>query len=394
MLPSAAKKPRDPRLDFFRGLSLFFIFLAHLRGDWLAQFIPARFGLSDAADAFVFLSGMAAAIAFGGTFARRGFRLGLARIALRCWQLFIAHLGLFIALAVVAAGADALSGPGAGGALGLQRFLNDPGGAMLGIVTLTYIPDNLDILPLYITVLALVPGAMLLSRLHPLAVMAVSIGLYAFAWATGFNLPAGRGPGSVWYFNPLCWQMIFFTGFSIGRGWIRPRLGWWPVLAPAILVVVAGAVVSFPGFQGLAPAIDTLHGLIQRHADKTDLDPLRYGHFLALAYVAASVIRGRETLLIHPRIRAIHRCGQQGLSVFLTGEILSQTGGVVLDRLGTGAPAQILVNVLGILGMIAIARVVGWFKSVPWQQPPPIAPRPAAASAQAPPSNQAASTCG
>ena len=63
--PSPAKRPRDARLDFFRGLSLVAIFFAHIPGGWGREFIWARFGLSDAAHVFVFISGFAAALAFG-----------------------------------------------------------------------------------------------------------------------------------------------------------------------------------------------------------------------------------------------------------------------------------------------------------------------------------------
>src|SRR5271169_5731663 len=100
--PVGAARPRDPRLDFFRGSAMFIIFIAHCRGNILLNVIPARFGISDAADMFVFLSGMAASIAFGGTFIRHGFAMGTVRIAYRCWQLFVGHLGLFFVIAAVA----------------------------------------------------------------------------------------------------------------------------------------------------------------------------------------------------------------------------------------------------------------------------------------------------
>ena len=86
------RKPRDVRVDFFRGAALLIIFVAHVPGNWLGNWIPARFGMSDAAHMFVFISGYAAAIAFGGTFVRHGFVAGTARIAMRCLQLYGAHI--------------------------------------------------------------------------------------------------------------------------------------------------------------------------------------------------------------------------------------------------------------------------------------------------------------
>ncbi|MGB0904763.1 MAG: OpgC domain-containing protein, partial [Mangrovicoccus sp.] len=79
---------RDPRLDFFRGIAMFIILFAHIPGNWWTLWIPARFGWSDATEIFVFCSGMASAIAFGGAFARKGWWLGTARVAFRIWQVY------------------------------------------------------------------------------------------------------------------------------------------------------------------------------------------------------------------------------------------------------------------------------------------------------------------
>src|SRR3546814_2318146 len=70
---------RDPRLDFFRGVAMLIIFVAHVPDNPWAGFIPARFGWSDATEMFVFCSGFAAAIAFGGSFATAGFGYGTVR---------------------------------------------------------------------------------------------------------------------------------------------------------------------------------------------------------------------------------------------------------------------------------------------------------------------------
>ncbi|MCM0020777.1 MAG: OpgC domain-containing protein, partial [Tagaea sp.] len=207
------KKPRDPRLDFFRGLSLLAIFFAHIPGGWARELIWARFGLSDAAHVFVFISGFAAAIAFGGTFVKMGFLAGTARIAWRVCQLYACHLALFfLALFLVAAFeldyADYL---------GIEGFFADPISSIVALFTLRYVPTYFDILPLYMLVLASVPLVMALARVHPGLVIALSVASWSFVQATGFNLPAGEGRG--WGFNPLAWQLIFLAGFAFSRGW-------------------------------------------------------------------------------------------------------------------------------------------------------------------------------
>ena len=70
--PAAAVSGRDPRLDFYRGLAMFIILVAHIPVNAWAGWIPARFGFSDATEIFVFCSGMASAIAFGGACAGLG----------------------------------------------------------------------------------------------------------------------------------------------------------------------------------------------------------------------------------------------------------------------------------------------------------------------------------
>ena len=58
--PTAARQ-RDPRLDFYRGIAMFIILVAHIPTNAWANWIPARFGFSDATEIFVFCSGMASA---------------------------------------------------------------------------------------------------------------------------------------------------------------------------------------------------------------------------------------------------------------------------------------------------------------------------------------------
>ena len=61
-IPVAAA--RDLRLDFFRGLAMFFILLAHIPYNIIGDYVPSHWGWSDAAEIFVFCSGMASALAF------------------------------------------------------------------------------------------------------------------------------------------------------------------------------------------------------------------------------------------------------------------------------------------------------------------------------------------
>jgi hypothetical protein len=374
---ASAIRARDPRLDFFRGSAMFIIFIAHCRGNYLWNYIPARFGVSDAADMFVFLSGMAAAIAFGGTFVRLGWLVGTARILFRCAQLFVAHLGLFFAGAMIIAAGTRHLGIDYVGLLNLQRFFADPGSALVGLFTLSYVPHYFDILPLYIAVLAMVPVMMVLARIHPACAMAASIALWAVANRFGLDLPANADDQPVWYFNPLAWQFIFFTGFALRRQWVSVPLDSKLLLWGSIVVLLLGLGISLPSVFEHVPPIDWLRVWIADHTDKTNLDLLQYVHFLAEAYVAVVILKGREQVLLEPPWIAFVKCGQQALSIYVSCELLAHIGGMAFDHWGNGWAMQIAVNALCFAALFAVAFVARWVKRPPWK-------RPAAAMASAP----------
>lgn len=360
---------RDPRLDFFRGLAMFFIYAAHCHGNVLYNWIPARFGPSDAADLFVFVSGMTVAIAFGGTFNRSGWLIGTARIAHRCMQLYAAQIGMFCALAMtVIVGTRYWQGANYVEAIGFQHFLADPASALVGLLTLTYVPPYVDILPLYMVVLAMVPVAMALARIDYRLVPAASVGLYLAANFWHLNLP-NETEELAWHFDPFAWQLIFFTGFTLQRGWLRVPLASPWLFNVAIAVVVLGLTISLPAVTSHVPAAEALRRWVAVDNSKMYLDPIRYVHFLAVAYVTVALLRGREALLLRPALAPIVKCGQQALSVFVSGMILSHAGGMVFDHAGTGLGPQIMINGVSISALIAIAYAVAWFKTKPWAKP-------------------------
>src|SRR5262244_948260 len=63
---------RDVRLDLFRGLSLFFIFIDHIPNNVLSYVTLRSIGFSDAAEVFDFISGYAAATVYGKALRRQG----------------------------------------------------------------------------------------------------------------------------------------------------------------------------------------------------------------------------------------------------------------------------------------------------------------------------------
>ena len=370
---------RDPRLDVARGLAMAIILMAHIPGNPVIEFIPARFGPSDATEMFVFCSGFASALAFGGTFARAGFAFGTLRIAHRCWQIYWSHLALFVTVAALCVAGSAL--PGAVDyvhALWLQPFFAEPRQGLLHLVTLTYVPNYFDILPMYLVVLAMVPGVMALARLGPAAALAACSTLYVAQFAWGWDLPAEWWSDRPWFFDPFAWQLLFFAGFALATGWlpVPPHRRWLLWLAAAFVLVLVP--VSWRPLWTEVAWLEWANHALAPWADKTHFGPLRLLHFLALAYLALWIVRRWPWLLASPLAQALSAIGQQALPVFLWSMCLAQALGMALDQAGRGPLNVLAANLLGLVSLLGVARLARLVKSQPWRHQ--LAPTPGRSS--------------
>src|SRR5580700_1721364 len=93
-----APRARELRLDLFRGLALWLIFIDHVSPDVLSWFTIRSYGFSDAAEIFIFISGYTAAFVYGRAMLESGFDIATARILRRVWQIYAAHILLFTIL--------------------------------------------------------------------------------------------------------------------------------------------------------------------------------------------------------------------------------------------------------------------------------------------------------
>src|SRR5262250_611085 len=93
--PAPKSSSRDLRLDLFRGLALWLIFLDHIPDNIVNAFTLRNYGLSDATEIFVFISGYTAAFVYGREMRERGFVIAGAHILRRAWQIYVAHVFLF-----------------------------------------------------------------------------------------------------------------------------------------------------------------------------------------------------------------------------------------------------------------------------------------------------------
>lgn len=362
--PSSA--PRDLRVDFFRGFALVVIFIDHVSGNRLAALTPAALGFSDAAEAFVLLAGFSTALAYGLVMDRRGVVPGALQIGARVWKLYMAHIGLFIFMAVaVAAMAVKAGNPLYYEHVAILPFFQDPANAILQMATLRFLPNYLDILPLYIVLLAALPAIWALTRLAPVLALAASVALY---WAVGpYELSLPNEPtGGTWFFNPFAWQLIFVVGVLVGhavtRGVSLPRH---PLLSLAALGMVAFALLNHAPWTAIPGLRDAaLPDLWRVEPDKSNLSLWRFFHALALAYLVARYLPRDAAWLKGRFARPLVDAGKHSLAVFCVGVMLSLAGTFAFFEIGRDWPMQVVVNLVGIMALLLCGRALSWYKSL------------------------------
>ena len=163
---------RDLRLDFFRGLALIFIFIDHISENVLSYFTPQAVQFYDAAEIFIFISGYTAALVYGRTLASQGPLYATARIFSRAWQLYVAHIFLFMMfIAEVSYTVTTFNNPMYNDEMRVGDFLEEPHVAIIKALLLEFQPTFLDILLLYILLLVIFPVILLGLRARPLLVL-------------------------------------------------------------------------------------------------------------------------------------------------------------------------------------------------------------------------------
>jgi hypothetical protein len=372
---------RDLRLDFFRGLSLFFIFIDHIPENLLAYFTFHVFAFSDAAEVFIFISGFTAALVYGRSFAQNGGLFATAQIYRRVWQLYVAHIFLFVIFtAEVSYTIMVVRNPMYSDEMGVGDFLEAPHLAIIRTLFLLFQPNFLDILPLYIVLLAGFPLVLLLLRRHALLPLVLSALLYMFTLSRGWA-PKTFPAGHIWFFNPLAWQFLFVIGATAGYSRVNGR---WPFRSGPWIDYVAMAITAL---CAVTSATWTIHWFydpfppflakqVYYHTiDKTDLAPLRLINFLAIAATTIHFVKRDARFLRSAWARPVVLCGRHSLYVFCLGIVLSVLGHFLLAEFNDGIAMQAAVTVGGIGLMIGTALMLEWYRSAE-RGPPGPSPRP------------------
>lgn len=362
---------RDLRLDFFRGLALLSIFIDHV--DWegvLAQFTIKALGFSDAAEVFIFISGYTAGMVYRRVIERQGVFMAGVRIYHRVWQLYVAHVFLFMQfMATVAYRVDALHNAIYAEEFHAADFLTEPGVAVIKALTLQFQPDYMDILPLYIVLLAALPFVLIGLRRWPRSVLALSLGLWAAVQCNHhIALMAYPGLHSVWLFNPFAWQALFFLGAWCGQhgqvgniSWLRQRWLFWVAVAVASAAFLIRLSWTAHWLYDPFPALFSKE--LWPRLSKTDLSPFRFANILALALLVARVIPAQAAFLGGRVAQPLVMCGRHSLHIFCLGVLLATIGRLVINEYLGGILLQGVVFTVGIALMIGTAALMDWFQA-------------------------------
>jgi hypothetical protein len=370
-IPTAAIE-RDLRLDLFRGVALWLIFLDHIPENIVNWFTIRNYGFSDATEIFIFISGYTAAFVYGRAMRERGYLVASARILRRAWQIYVAHIFLFtIFMAEIAYVAATFDNPLYAEEMNILNFLKEPDVTIFEALILKFKPVNMDVLPLYIVLLLLFPPTLALLLRRPALALAGSALLYVLTWTFDWNLPAY--PNGVWFFNPFAWQLLFVFGAWCALGGAQRLAG---VLHSRVSLGIAVAYLFFAFAITLTWYIEPFARLVPAWLsdwmypiDKTNLDVLRFAHFLALATVTVRFVPRDWPALKWPVLQPAIRCGQHSLEIFCLGVFLAFAGQFIISEYSGGPLVQVAISVAGIMMMVATANLISWYKVIEGRSP-------------------------
>jgi hypothetical protein len=347
-------------IDFWRGFALVTIFINHIPGITFERLTYRRLSISDSAELFVFLAGWALRHAVGRPedptpASRLFFRLGG-----RAFTLYAAHLLIvMLAIAMLAASARLLDNPLLLEWHNAAAVFSDPADAHIGLVLLSHQLGYFDILPLYVVLLLIAPVLALVHRQAPDWLLPLSLVVYLFALVFQVTIPTWPTDGQ-WFFNPLCWQLIFVLGFTLSRerglgGWVGANIAWlrlaaWPI-------AMACAVIAWNGWWPDATAVPEPKLLFIN--GKTFLTPMRVLQFLALA-AAMSAAYPLVVRAVPRVVEFLALLGRNSLHVFCAASLLSLACQIVRFSLEGGVVVDAGLVAAGIAVLGTVAWMAEW----------------------------------
>jgi hypothetical protein len=350
---------RDFRIDLFRGLALWWIFLDHVPETFLNHFTPKNFGFSDAAEILVFLSGLASGSVYGRVARQSGLAAASLRVLRRAFEIYLAQI-ITVAVLLTEISLLAVRQPSLLDHANLAVFIANPAETMFQAMMLRYSPVDLDPL-LLMTILHFGLVLVLPAMVRwPTPVLIASALVYFLAHWFDWSIPAY--PKGVIYFNPLDWQLLYVMGVWWGMKHIKEQPA---ILKSRFVASLAAIYLLFSLFITLGWHFHSLEAYVPAvivrviyPIDKGDLDILRLVHFSALALLCWRLLPCNLPVLRTRFLRPLVLCGEYSLAIYCVSVLLSFAAHAILNMGWNNLASQTLVSVAGLVIMAAIAALL------------------------------------
>lgn len=361
---------RDLRVDFFRGLALIMILVDHVTGDPINRFTYQRFGFSDAAEIFVFLSGFSCGIVYSRVIARRGWTAFMAKIIRRSMLIYGYYLlSSIVIILVLQAASPLIKNAGVVD----QSFIllrGDPLTAIWSTIFLISPPDLPGILALYIVLTLVVIPLFLMGAARNAALTLAASG---FIWVISqvYSNPVPHLADHS-YLNPFAWQFLFSIGifvaikYDVDSSGLRSTtmLRW--SLAAAWAIVIGSFLYRFSIFLSSRFQFDLdwlrISATTLVHM-KENLSAVRLLHFLSVALLVATYVRTRNPIIRWSGARAVARIGMFSLEVFSMSAILSVVLNIIVVAYHPSVVEKLVLDGIAILLMWLSAMALSEFRT-------------------------------
>ncbi|EOD79835.1 OpgC protein [Grimontia indica] len=315
---------RIPALDSLRGLLLVLMTINHLiwlsGGRSLLQYFTLQpLGQFGAAEGFVMISGLLAGAVYSRT--ELPDREATGKILRRAFTIYKYHM-VSLLLVMVWFSYCAFALPTVAQSLGSS--FNNLGEAPLATILLSALlinkPDYLEILPLYVIFMLILPIALYAFRRGLMwLVLAISVGVWAVSTQINASLLSSLFETNVQvgYFDPFAWQLLFIGGAAIGFSNAKGKLRWYHPAAATVCLAIAALL--FAAHHGAFLSMGIHQGVLYSFADKPELGWLRMLNLMVWVYLVATVIRKWPSALV---FRPLSYIGKNSLQVFTWHAVL------------------------------------------------------------------------
>jgi hypothetical protein len=343
-------------IDFWRGFALVTIFINHIPGIFYEKFTYRNLSLSDSAELFVFLAGWSLRHVVGRPEDPTPIHQLFYRLLGRALTLYAAHMTIvMLAIAMLAASSQLLDNPLLLEWHNAAAVFSNPVETHIGLALLSHQLGYFDILPLYVVLMMLAPIIAIIHRIAPSLLIPISLAIYFCSLIFGITVPTWPTEGQ-WFFNPLCWQLVFVLGFSLSRerglgGWTRSNLTRIRMVAVPVLL----AYTAMRWFNWLPDPTRVPEPKLLFIAGKTFITPIRLGQFLALVAVFSMLYPYIERT-IPTVVKFLSMLGRNSLPVFCAGSVLSLAGQIVRFYYA----GSIVVDTVLVIAGIILLGITGW----------------------------------